>query len=220
MTPFVLQRAQAGDPICTKAGKPARFNYCRIGWQTDRVVVATVGDDVSCYFTNGRYCGSYDDPRDLMMADTAASSVMVSADGPVDEAALQDAIAAANRYMTRTAPAPADSKSVETLRVAKEPVVMPAKLLDPPEPIKAGPPAPTPAGLLSRERALVLGAILLGIAEVADALLNAQRQALDAAEQAAVEVAAVWELDGDHPAMVKAAVTVAAIRQLKGQVGR
>ena len=175
MTPFDLDRARAGEPICTRDGKPGTFD--RLSYGIFYVIVDGVR---SARFLDGRV---RQDSDDIMMADASQPLADPPAPAPISP------------YLgvVPSGPLPNEPGLGKRLLLGKW-VSLP------------DPSAPAPAGLLSLEEAEAIGRHADWSLAVRDALLGAQRAALDAA---ADEAARAWPSGAEI-----------AIRRLKEQVGR
>lgn len=69
MSPFNLEEAKAGKPVCTRNGKPVRIIEFNMKDEKFPIVAIIGGDkeEVGTFTLQGTYYISIENPRDLMM---------------------------------------------------------------------------------------------------------------------------------------------------------
>ena len=74
MTPFDLQRARAGEPICTASGEPAKFGSYRSDAMKYGCVSAMINDICHYFNSDGKHDSWF--AFDLMMADAPQPAIV------------------------------------------------------------------------------------------------------------------------------------------------
>lgn len=67
MKPFNLERAIAGDPVCTRDGRDVVWGAYNPAAEPDMQIVAWVGKCPICYYANGEYETGGKNSTDLFM---------------------------------------------------------------------------------------------------------------------------------------------------------
>ena len=69
LKPFDIQKAKAGEPVCTRDGRKARIICFDRDWDMHIVALVTdpLGESVHCYLSNGKVDSDKQNDEDLMM---------------------------------------------------------------------------------------------------------------------------------------------------------